>query len=361
MKISITLLLICLAGTQLNAQVPTTKVKPKYTRAEELLMTGSIIPSKNNYQRVDSASYPAMPSVVKRLLTHSAGKAVCFTTNSSQISAKWCATASKPYPNLTAIANKGLDLYIKVNGQWQYAGVGRPDGLCTEATLVSNLAPGEKECMVYLPIYDEVHNVEIGIDPLSTIRASVSPFKKRVLIYGSSIVQGASASRPGMAYPARMSRLTGYEFLNLGLSGSAKMEPEVIAMVNDVEADAYLLDCIPNSSDVVIRERALNMIHAIQRAHPGKPVILINTISREQGFVDQKVGSMVTAQNKAIDSIAHDLLKKKTKDFYFIDTKGFLGDDHEGSTDGVHPNDLGSFRFVEKLRPAVMAILKKYF
>jgi lysophospholipase L1-like esterase len=332
-----------------------------YVKATDLLLIGDLLPTANKFHRMDTAAYPALPAVVKRLLTQSAGKAVCFTTNSKNIWAKWCVSKSKPYPNLTAIANKGLDLYIKHKGQWQFAGVGKPDSLCNEALVVSTLDEGEKECLLYLPIYDEASNVEIGVDQNATVEAGTNPFHKRVAVYGSSITQGASVSRPGMAYPARLSRLTGWEFLNIGLSGSAKMEPAVIAMLNDVQADAYVLDCIPNSSDAVIRERAVNMIYAIQKAHPGKPIILLNTISREQGFLDNKVGRMVLAQNRAIDSIAKDLLQKKTKDFYFIDTAGFLGDDHEGSTDGVHPNDLGSYRFVERVKPLLVNILKKYF
>ncbi|WP_448700666.1 SGNH/GDSL hydrolase family protein [Mucilaginibacter sp. AW1-3] len=359
MKALLRITIVAIALFQYGAYAQSSK--PVYTKATDLTIAGDIMPTKNSYHRVDTASYPAIPAVVKRLLTHSAGKVVCFTTNSKQLWAKWCVTNSKPYPNLTAIANKGLDLYIKKDGKWQFAGVGRPDGLCNEGVLVSNMAEGEKECLLYLPIYDEVSNVEIGIDANASIRAMPSPFQKRILIYGSSIVQGASASRPGMAYPARLSRLTGLNFMNLGLSGSAKMEPAVIAMINDIQADAYVLDCIPNSSDAVVKERALNMIVAIQAAHPGKPVIMINSITREAGFIDAKVGNMVNAQNAAIDSIAHGLLKKGTKDFYFIDTKGFLGDDHEGSTDGIHPNDLGSFRFVEKLQPILENILKKYF
>ncbi|QKJ28565.1 SGNH/GDSL hydrolase family protein [Mucilaginibacter mali] len=342
---------------QVYAQVP----KPVYTKATDLTIAGDIMPTQNPYHRVDTVKYPAMPAVVKRLLTQSAGKVICFTTNSKQLTAKWCSSGSKPYPNLTPIANKGLDLYIKKDGKWQFAGVGRPDGQCTEATLVSNMADGEKECLLYLPIYDEVGNVEIGTDAGASIKPIPFPFQKRVLVYGSSITQGASASRSGLAYPARLSRLTGLNFMNLGLSGSAKMEPAVIAMINDIQADAYVLDCIPNSSDVVVKERALNMINSIRAAHPGKPIIMVNSITREAGYIDTKVGNMVNAQNAAIDSIAKNLVKQHTKDFYYIDTKGFLGDDHEGSTDGIHPNDLGSYRFVEKIEPMIADILKKYF
>ncbi len=85
-------------------------------------------------------------------------------------------------------------------------------------------ADGLKECLLYLPLYDQVDQVEIGVAKNAMIEAAATPFKKRILVYGSSIVQGASASRPGLAYPARMSRETGLNFLNLGFSGSAKME-----------------------------------------------------------------------------------------------------------------------------------------
>lgn len=347
----------CLVTMEVDAQV----ARFSYTNASDFTVAGKIFPEIKGWRRADTSKYKGLPQVVKKLLMHGTGLAVYFTTNSNVIAAKWCVTDQKPYPNLTAIANKGLDLYIKKNDTWQFAGVGKPDGRCNEGALASNLWAGEKECLLYLPLYDEVSNVQIGVSQGASIKPSALAPKKRILVYGSSITQGASVSRPGMAYPARLSRKTGFEFLNLGLSGSAKMEPAVIDMINDVQADAYILDCIPNSSAQLIEERALNMIRSIRQAHPGKPVILLNTISREQGFIDQKVGEMVAAQNRAIAAIASDLIKQRTPDFYFIDTGGFLGSDHEGTVDGVHPNDLGSSRFLEKLEPQLTAILKKYF
>lgn len=350
------LLIIILVGRKANAQSTTFS----YTNASELTVSGKIFPASPGWNRADTTKYSGLPQVVKRLLMHGTGMAVCFTTNSHAIAAKWCVSQAKPYPNLTAIANKGLDLYIKKNGAWQFAGVGRPDGLCNQEVLVSNLFEGEKECMLYMPIYDEVSKVEVGVTSGAMIKASLPDNRKRILVYGSSITQGASVSRPGMTYPARLSRKTNYEFLNLGLSGSAKMEPAVIDMINDIPADAYILDCIPNSSAQIVEERALKMVRSIQRANPGKPIILLNTISRETGFMDQKVGAMVAAQNRAVSLVAKQLIKERTPDFYFIDTGGFLGADHEGSTDGVHPNDLGSSRFLEKLEPLITNILKKY-
>ncbi|GAB3915482.1 SGNH/GDSL hydrolase family protein [Mucilaginibacter boryungensis] len=349
------IILLTAVPSHLQAQAK----KQVYTNAATLYTSGKMFTTVQPFQRVDTVNYKAMPAAVKRLYTYSAGLAVCFSTNSTSITAKWCVNKPVTYPNLTPIASKGLDLYVHKNGKWQYSGVGRPDKDCSNGVLVENMDNSEKSFTLYLPIYSELSSLEIGIDSGSYIKSRPET-KKRVLVYGSSITEGASASRPGLAYPAALSRRLGFDFINAGVSGSAKMEPAVIAMLNDVKADAYILDCIPNSSDAVVKERALNMIKAIQAAHPGKPIIMLNSIVREQSFVDAKVNAMVKAQNMAIDSIAHNLLKIKTKDFYYLDTNGFLGDDHEGSTDGIHPNDLGSFRFVEKLQPLIEPILRKY-
>ena len=46
-------------------------------------------------------------------------------------------------PNLTRVAQKGLDLYIKRDGKWQFAGVGIPGGVTTEKVLVDNMGTEE--------------------------------------------------------------------------------------------------------------------------------------------------------------------------------------------------------------------------
>jgi hypothetical protein len=337
------------------------KGTPVFTKAEQLTFSGKIKTTTSPYHRLDTALYPGLPPRVKELLTHSAGIAVCFTTNSSSITAKWCNTRAKQYPNLTPIANKGLDLYIKnTSGQWQYAGVGKPNGVCSESLLVENMNDNEKQCVLYLPLYDEISNLEIGVDAVASIAPLPDPFRKRILIYGSSIVQGASASRPGMAYPAQLGRQTGLAFLNLGLSGSAKMEKEAADMVASLEADAYILDCVPNTNPALIRERTGYLVTTIRAQHPGKPIIVLQSIVREQGAWDQKLGATVKQQNIAIQNEVLKLLEGGMKDLYFITSEQMLGNDHEGSVDGTHPNDLGFYRMTTRLLPLLQDILKKY-
>lgn len=331
-----------------------------YTSATDLTLVGKMLPTKNIYHRLDTGKYRGLPTAVKKLLSNSAGLAVAFTTNSKVISAKWNTSEKKQLPNLTAIANKGLDLYIKKDGRWQFAGSARPTDNINETVLVKGMDNSQKECLLYMPLYDEISKLEVGTDPESYIKPSQIPFERRILIYGSSIVQGASASRPGLAYPARLSRETGLNFMNLGLSGSAKMEKVVANLVASIPADAFILDCVPNSSPEQITERTGYFVSAIRKNHPGVPIILVQSVIREHGYFDLVAGEQVAKQNANFKKQFDLLLDQGLKDIYFISAENLLGQDHEGTIDGTHPNDLGFDRMLQVLKPQVMDILKKH-
>ena len=261
---------------------------------------------------------------------------------------------------MTGIAYEGLDLYILRDGRWQYAGVARPSAHDTsETSIVENMVDGEKTCLLFLPTYDETLFLEIGIDADATIIPNPNPFRKNILIYGSSIVQGASASRPGLAYPAKLSRQTGYHFINMGFSGNAKMETAVAEMIAPLPMDAFILDCVPNPSPEEILERTANMVKTIRRYHPEAPIIAIQSVAREKGNFDQEIAQRV----KLKDQYFGQEIKKLQRDdahLYLIEADGLLGTDQEGTTDGIHPNDLGFERMLQEIRPAILAIFAKY-
>ena len=201
------------------------------------------------------------------------------------------------------------------------------------------------------------------LDARRTLKSLVADlrFKKKIVVYGSSILQGASASRPGMAYPARLSRSSGYNFINLGLSGNGKMEKEVAGMLANIDADAFILDCIPNPSPKEITERAVGFVMTLREKHPDTPIIIIQTLIRETGNFNQKARENVKQQNEAIAEQVEVLRKKGVKNLYFIKEDRFLGTDHEGTIDGTHPNDLGFDRMLKKYKPAISKILKIKF
>jgi hypothetical protein len=64
-----------------------------------------------------------------------------------------------------------------------------------------------REYTINFPTYSSVSSLHIGLDENATVEAP-TPYKitKPVVFYGSSITQGACASRPGTAYESIVSR-----------------------------------------------------------------------------------------------------------------------------------------------------------
>ncbi|HZH55367.1 MAG TPA: SGNH/GDSL hydrolase family protein [Sphingobacteriaceae bacterium] len=334
----------------------------KYIGADSLGIGGRQAHSGPSFHRIDTSRYPDLPPNPKLFYTHSAGMYISFRTNSSSIYAKWCTSSAKAYMNMTGIAFEGLDLYIKKDGAWVYAGVGRlGTGDCNEHTLVTAMEEGVwKECLLYLPLYDAISSLEIGVNTDAKIHPLENkPFNKQIPIYGTSIVQGASASRPGLAYPARMSRLLGHDFINLGISGSAKMEPEVAHMIANMELDGLILDCIPNCSPDNISDRTASFIQIIRKKHPQIPIIAMEGAAFESGNFNRIIADDMEERNRRWN-IEINLLKKSDPNLYLIESEGLMGDDHEGTIDGTHPNDLGFDRMLNKMVPATKNILDQY-
>lgn len=317
--------------------------KITYYPSNQFTMVGKIMDTQQPFHRIDTLKYTTLSSQVKTRMTRSAGLAISFKTNSNAIYAKWCTTSKSTSAGMTPIAYRGLDLYAKVDGKWQFVGVGRPsDGKnCSEDKIVANLSGVEQEYLLYLPVYSETTSLEIGVSENALIVAGEQPFKKRIVVYGSSIVQGAGASRSGMSYPARMSRNTGFHFFNLGMSGVARMEEEVATMISEIDADMFILDCIPNSSPREVTQRTQNLMKTIRKRHKEVPIVLMQGVVREIGYFDQITGEKVKKQNTNAYDEFMKLHNSGMKNIYFIFSDDFLGDDHEGTVDGTHPNDLG--------------------
>lgn len=327
----------------------------------DLPVHGKLFATSPKYDRVDTAKYSDLPKNVKYLYTNTAGLFVSFKSNAPAVSAKWCVSDKKIGLNLTAIASKGLDVYIKNSaGAWQYAGSKGTAKVCEEAVLVENLDSTMKEFLVYLPIYDVITSLEIGVGEGFKVEPLQNPFKLNIAVYGSSIVHGASAGRAGMAYPAILSRRTGLNFINLGVSGNAKIEKEVAHMLGEANPDVFILDCVPNSLPAIIAERTEYFVSYLRSKHPNTPIIMIPSVVRELSYFNQVWKKRNADQNAQFKVEYEALLAKGITGLYYLDTDNLLGDDHEGTTDGTHPNDLGFMRMADKIEPFVLEVMRKH-
>ena len=145
-----------------------------------------------------------------------------------------------------------------------------------------------KECLLYLPMFDRVDSLEIGIDQDACIESMENPFKFKIIFKGSSITHGISASRSGMTYPARFGRDNGYYVCNLGFSGKSKLQKEFAMILADAQADAFVFDAFSNPSAAEIRERFDAFVDVIRASHPQTPLIFLQTERRETRNFNQK-------------------------------------------------------------------------
>lgn len=89
-----------------------------------------------------------------------------------------------------------------------------------ESVLRDGLPREKREYALYLPLYNGVETVEIGVSDDAIIETSPPRTRdiKPVVVYGSSITQGACASRPGMVYSSIIGRHLDISIINLGLN-----------------------------------------------------------------------------------------------------------------------------------------------
>ncbi len=353
--------IIAFAAIALTAAAQTPKnVKLQFTDGTDLNLIGKIIDTPNPYHRVDTVKYKGFTKGESEQVRSSAGLAILFKTNSTIITVHPDMGYKNNATNTMGISLRGYDLYIKKDGEWLYA-VSRasyPGKEEDNLILLQDMDNSMKECMLYLPIYSEIYSLKIGTQEGSVIESLESPFRHRIGIWGSSYTHGISTTRPGMSYPMQLMRMTGLQFLSLGMSGNCKMQPYIADVLCDADVDAFVFDCFSNPGAKMIEERLFPFIEKIQAAHPDIPLIFQQTIYRE----NRNFNVVNDANESAKQEIAEKLMKeacKKYKNVYFIQTNA-TDEMHSTSADGVHPSDYGYYLWAKSIEKPVLKILKKY-
>lgn len=339
--------------------------KTVYHDAAGLTVIGKAIPTTKAFTRIDTSAYRFNDKVIDEYACHSTGLAVLFATDSPFIKAKWQTSPANASENMTAIAQKGLDLYIRQDGEWVFAGVGRPnmaegpEYAEHSGTIVKDMAPGRKECLLYLPLYDRLDSLFIGVEEGSYVESVENPFRYRIVVKGSSVTHGLAASRPGMSYAARFGRNNGLYCFNLGFSGKSKLQKEYAEYLADVEADAFIFDAFSNPSAELIHENFDQFVDIIRAAHPDKPLIFMQTERRESRNFDTWREDFEAKKQAAAEEEIRERMKTD-KHIYFLTSEDFLGHDHIATSDGSHPTDLGFTRMLDSIEPKILKILRKY-
>ncbi|MDD4589580.1 MAG: SGNH/GDSL hydrolase family protein [Parabacteroides sp.] len=319
----------------------------------------------NCYVRLPNRAHGVVRNDVWNLSRHSAGLSISFYCSSPQISIRYVTTNTKDFgmQHMPATGVSGVDLYsIDSDGKWRFCYGGFSFG-DTIRTTYSHLGKDKYhnegfEYRLYLPLYNGVKWLNIGIPENERITFIPASTEKPIVIYGTSIAQGACASRPGQAWGNILQRTIDYPVINLGFSGNGKLEPEVLNFINEIDSRLYILDCIPNLTDSKAEKVYSLVLAAIKqiRAKHATPILLVEHAGYSNAETDST--RMNYKQSNEASLKAYKQLKAEgVKDLYYI-SHDDLNFDPNMWVDYVHPSDWGMVQQAKIIEKKVREILR---
>ena len=318
--------------------------------------------TKQPFDRFPARAEAIVRKPVWDLSRHTAGLAARFVTDAATIRARWTVRSERlAMPHMPATGVSGIDLYVKLPGGWHWVANGRPEKKTNEQTLVGNWPGGRREYMLYFPLYNGTESIEIGVPQSAALEAAPArPDSVRpVVFYGSSILQGGCAARPGMAYPAIVGRMLDWPTINLGFSGNAKSEPEIATLFAELDPAVYVYDSLPNLEAREAEERIEPFLRTLRKAHPKTPIVLVeNVIYTNIQFSEQR-GKLVTEKNATLKEVYEKMRKEGDRNLRYVRADKLYGTDGEATVDGTHATDLGFLRMAETIAPVLKPLLRK--
>ena len=316
-------------------------------------------PRESWFDRLPASAKGKVTSAVWNLSRNSAGMVVHFKSDATTLWANYTLRSERlAGANMTAIGASGIDLYARdEQGRWRWVGVTRPDKRIVRQEIISGLKPGFREYAAYLPLYNSVDDLAIGVPPGAKFEPLAPRAAKPIVFYGTSITHGASASRPGMCHPAILGRRFDRPVINLGFSGNGRMDAAVGEFLVQIDAAVYVIDCLPNMSAALVRERAVPLVKQLRAARPDTPIVLVEDRRNTNAWILPARNQHHTDNHAALRE-AYDTLKKEgVKGLHYLGGDDLMGHDAEGATDGSHPSDLGFVRHADLFEPVLRAAL----
>ncbi|MFJ9713191.1 GDSL-type esterase/lipase family protein [Streptomyces sp. NPDC101234] len=146
----------------------------------------------------------------------------------------------------------------------------------------TGLPAADKDVEIWLPHNETTELVALRTD---TPLAAVSDRGRKVwLHHGSSISHGSDAASPTSIWPALAASLAGVELVNLGLGGSALLDPFTARAVRDTPADLISLKLGINVVNAdLMRLRAFGpavhgFLDTVREGHPETPLLVVSPI-----------------------------------------------------------------------------------
>ncbi|MGE3818704.1 MAG: SGNH/GDSL hydrolase family protein [Isosphaeraceae bacterium] len=346
-----------------QATAPSKDQSTRWSHARDLTIEGrGWTETLAEFDRLPAKAEGVVRAPVWGLSRDSTGLTVRFVSDAPSVQARWTLRSSRlAMPHMPATGVSGLDLYARDGqGNWRWLGVGQPRESSNTATLATGLPSGTREFLLYLPLYNGLTSLEIGVPTgcsLDPGPARPEGRRKPMVFYGTSITQGGCASRPGMVHTAILSRRLERPVINLGFSGNGKMEPEMARLLAELDPSVYVLDCLPNMTEAEVRERVEPFVRILRTARPETPIVLAEDRTFSNAALLAGPRARNEANRSALKAAARNLESAGVTGLAWIPGDPQLGDDGEATVDGSHPTDLGFLRMADAFETVLRPLL----
>lgn len=361
--------LVCLLATAFVATAENPKPF-KFVDAEDLRVINRAWKGQHLYHRLpDNIQDSIRPGLADRAKC-SAGMGVRFATNSSRIGARYQLLWNFHMNHMADSGIKGADLYVfEGDSMWRHVNTIRPvladkEKFIIDTVILSNADTTRmSEYMIYFPLYDGVEKFEVKVDSTAAItsgRPDLIDSRRRIVAYGTSIMQGGCASRPGMASSNIISRELNAEVMNLGFSGEGKMDYVVArAMAQIPDVDMYILDPVPNCTEMMCDTLTYDFVNIIRRARPDVPIVMVEGPIFPFARYDSFWRNYLPAKNRYFHNGFERLKADNPNNIYYLDSVEMDGPEDDGTVDGIHYTDLGFRHYADKILPLLRQIQLK--
>ncbi len=300
-----------------------------------------------SYQRLPDRAKEVVRKNVWNLSGNSAGLAIHFYTNAERIEVRYGVSGSFAMNHMPATGKSGVDLYaIDSDGRWRIL----TDKFAFGDTITytyGNLMQSDYhkkgfEYRLYLPLYNSVTWMEIGVPDSTVFFFAPVRKEKPIVVYGTSIAQGGCASRPAMGWTNILSRKLDMPVINLAFSGNGPLEKEMVDLISEIDAAMVVYDCLPNMGGLTtdeVKKRTAYGVSAI-RAKSDVPVLVTDHIGYRNDEINIRTKESADRLNNASREAYDSLKAAGVKNLYHLhqDSIHFPED---GCVDNIHPNDLG--------------------
>ena len=314
---------------------------------------------KGDFCRLPRELLPRCSEGIQRLAEYLAGACVRFTTDADSLSVVWELVTSANMSHFAPCGKNGMELFEETEQGTRHVSNLIPaledGGACRirQSSFV-RLPGGLRSYVLYLPLYNGLKTLMLGLPPQAQLLPGRTPrTEKPVVFYGSSVTQGACASKAGSCYTTLLARRLDTAQINLGFSGNAKGEEIIARYIASLDMSLFVYDYDYNAPSVEhLQATHEPFFRIIREAQPELPIVMISRFSGTWG-VD------ADARRDVIRNTFLHAVQAGDHRVWFVDGHPLFGEtDRDMCTvDTGHPTDIGFLRVADALEPLLRKIL----